>query len=123
MRLATGLANDAENSLNWLAGHKDSTGIHKKHSALWRHLCDEGLRRQSTAPCERQGTDVAVSALLKGMSDYSVSSSPRNLASHKKTAVSLPSGVHKPMVSGGGTTANEAGFRRNRGSRVASGPQ
>ena len=28
------------------------------------------------------------------MSDYSVSSSPGNLASYKKTAVSLPSGVH-----------------------------
>ena len=58
----------------------------KEHSALWRH-------RQSTGPSERQGTCAAPSALLKGMSDYSSSSSPRKLASHQKTDVSLP-GVH-----------------------------
>ena len=66
----------------------------KKHSALWRHLCGEALRRPSTAPSERQGAEAALSALLKGRSDYSTSSSPRNLASHQKAAVSLPSGVH-----------------------------
>ena len=64
------------------------------HSALWRDLCDEALRRQPTAPGERQGTDAALSALLKGKTDNSVSSFPRNLMSYKKTAVSLPPGVH-----------------------------
>ena len=58
--------------------------------ALWRHLCDEALRRESTG----QGTDAALSALLKGMTDYSVSSSPGNVASFMKTAELLSSGVH-----------------------------
>ena len=42
---------------------------------------------------ERPGTDAALSALLKRVTAYSVSSSPGNLASYRKTAVSLPSGV------------------------------
>ena len=66
----------------------------EKHSAFCRHLCDEALRRQSTVPGERQGTDAALSALLKEMTDYFDSSSPGNLASSRKTAASLPSGVH-----------------------------
>ena len=112
-RMTTELSNDAVNSLNWLAGHKNSSLTHvesrdDEHSALWPHLCDEALRRQSTALGERQGTNAALSALPKRMTDCSVSSSPGNLASYKKTAGSLPSGVHdcphgwvdRPMVSG-----------------------
>ena len=76
-RLTTELANDAVHSLNWLAGYKESSltpcmhveSMDKKRSALWRHLCGEALRPQSTAPCERQGTEAALSVLLKGMSD------------------------------------------------------
>ena len=91
-RRTTERANDAVISLNWLADFQESSlapCVHvefmdKKHSALWRHLCGEALRRQSTAPSERQGTDVALSALLQRMTDYSVSSYPGNLASHKK---------------------------------------
>ena len=72
MRL-TGLAHDAVSSLNWLAGHEDSSptprthveSMDKMHSAFWRDLCDEALRRQSTAPSERQETDAVPSALLK----------------------------------------------------------
>ena len=37
---------------------------------------------------------TVLSALLKGMTDYSVSSSAGNLVWYKKTAVSLPLGVH-----------------------------
>ena len=48
----------------------------EKHAALWRHLCDEAYRLQSTAHSERQGADAALSVLLKGMSEYSVSSFP-----------------------------------------------
>ena len=40
----------------------------KKHSALWRHLCDEAHRHRSTAAGERQGTDAALSVLRKEMS-------------------------------------------------------
>ena len=88
-RLTTELANDAVNSLNCVARHKNSSltsrmhveSMVKKHSALWRHLCGEALRRQSTARSEQVGADAALSALLKGMTDYSVSSSQGNLAS------------------------------------------
>ena len=67
-RLMTESPNDAVNSLNSLAGHKNSSfaprmhveSVDKKHSAFWRHLCDEALRRESTAPGERQGTDTAL---------------------------------------------------------------
>ena len=46
-----------------------------KTFCLLRHLCHEVYRRQSTAPSERQGRDVALSGLLQQMSDNSVSSS------------------------------------------------
>ena len=103
-RLTTELANDAVELLNWLAGYKNSSltprtqvePMDKKHSALWRHLFDEALRRQSTAPGEPQGTEAPLSALLKGMTDYSISSSPGNLVSYKKTAVSLPRSARLP---------------------------
>ena len=132
-RLTTGSASDAVNSLNWLARHKKSSltprvraeSMDKKHSVLWRHLCDEALRRQSTAPGERQGADAVLSALLKGMPDYSVSSCPGNVASYKKTSVSLPCGVLDcpHIIDVVGSTGrryleeeqNEAGPRRNRG--------
>ena len=65
-----------------------------RHSALWRHLSEVVLRRQSTAPGQRQGTAAALSALLKGMTDYSVSSSLGNWASYGKKGVFLPSRVH-----------------------------
>ena len=93
MRLTTESANDAVNSLNWLAGHKDSSLTPRVHvepmekkafCPVASSLCDEALRHQSTAPGEHQETDAALAALLKGVSDYSVSSSPGNLASSKK---------------------------------------
>ena len=79
MRLATELANDAANSLHWLAGHKDSS--------LTRSILPSGaISVTRVFDASRQGTsedDALLSALLKGMSDYSVSSSPGNLASYK----------------------------------------
>ena len=77
-KLTAELANDAANSLNWLAAES----MDKKHSALWRHLCDE------TFDVSRQGTDAALSALVKGMPDYSASS-PGNSASCKKTTYGI----------------------------------
>ena len=76
---------------SWLVGHKGSslTPLHvelmdKKHSALWRHLCDEALQRQSTAPSERHRTDATLSPLLKWMLDHRISSSLRNWPSSRK---------------------------------------
>ena len=111
MRLATGLTNDAVISLHWLAGHKNSS--------LTRRILPSGalpvtrvfdVSRQCTS-----GGPMWRSALLMEMSDYSVSSSVGNLASHKKTAV-LPThlrrgAVDRPMLSGE-TGENEAGSRR-----------
>ena len=84
MRLATELANDAVNSLHWLAGHKDSSltkSILPSGAILVTRVFD--IIRQ----CTSEDRCVALSAAF-GMSDCSVSSSPGNLASHKKTAVS-----------------------------------
>ena len=85
MRLTTELANDAVNSLKYSSRtqrmHVES--MDKKHFVLWRLLCGEALRRQSTAPSERQmrrdSEEIEVAALqccqlLKGMTDCSVSS-------------------------------------------------
>ena len=61
-------------------GRKDSSltsrvhveSVDKKHSAFWRHLCDEALRRPLTAAIGRQGTNAALTALLNQMSDVSL---------------------------------------------------
>ena len=112
MRLATESANEV-NSLH-LARWPQGLESHKKLCALWRHLCDEALRRLSTGPSDRQGTEAALAALLKEMSDCSVSTPP-----HTCDAVGSP----------GRRYLEEEHQRmrryplRNRGGRVASGLQ
>ena len=131
-RLTTELANDAENSLNLLVGFKDSSltplmhveSLDKKHSAFRRHLCGEALRRQlpvndrgpmrRSQRCSRE-CQITLSRRLQGTWLRFTPVRIKRLPTHLRRGV-----VNRSLVSGGGTTANEAGPRRHRCGRVAS---
>ena len=131
VRLATELANDAVNSLHWLAGHKDSSltrSILPSGAILVTRVFD------ASRQCTPDDRCVALSATQGDVGLLCLVVS-RELGFLQENGCITPVGstrlpthlrrgaVDRSMVSGGGTTANEAGSRRNRGRRVASGLQ